>query len=178
MLTRLARLETRKNFSVSSIEFLAVEKCNKQLDRRPEFSLCKKQCQQESVFPVFSLWSLPVINCYRPEEATPLVKLKYPYQISVFTWRPGATVATLHQGWRVSANPPGLHTYIFYFQHSCNTYDTMLGGRQGNNGTYSRPQKEKNNYVAVGIFQFDSSGWFFIGIPSVGSYFNVFLCTM
>jgi len=30
MLTRLARLE--KNFSVSSIEFLAVEKCDKQLD--------------------------------------------------------------------------------------------------------------------------------------------------
>ena len=35
MLTRLARLETQKNFSVSSIEFLAVEKCNKQLDQRP-----------------------------------------------------------------------------------------------------------------------------------------------
>jgi len=34
MLTRLARLETRKNFSVSSIEFLAVEKCDKQLDQR------------------------------------------------------------------------------------------------------------------------------------------------
>ena len=30
----LTRLETRKNFSVSSIEFLAVEKCDKQLDRR------------------------------------------------------------------------------------------------------------------------------------------------
>ena len=28
----LTRLETRKNFSVSSIEFLAVEKCDKQLD--------------------------------------------------------------------------------------------------------------------------------------------------
>ena len=34
MLTRLARLETRKNFSVLSIEFLAIEKCDKQLDRR------------------------------------------------------------------------------------------------------------------------------------------------
>jgi len=34
MLTRLARLETRKNFSVPSIEFLTVEKCDKQLDRR------------------------------------------------------------------------------------------------------------------------------------------------
>jgi len=35
MLTRLARLETRKNFSVWSTEFLAVvEKCDKQLDRR------------------------------------------------------------------------------------------------------------------------------------------------
>jgi len=34
MLTRLARLETRTKFSVSSIEFLAVEKCDKQLDRR------------------------------------------------------------------------------------------------------------------------------------------------
>ena len=33
--------------------------------------------------------------------------------------------------------------YVFYFQHRCNTHDTMLGGRQGNNGTYSRPQKEK-----------------------------------
>jgi len=29
---RLARLENRNNFSVSSIEFLAVEKCDKQLD--------------------------------------------------------------------------------------------------------------------------------------------------
>ena len=37
MLTRLARLETRKNFSVSGTEFLAVKnlrQCNKQLDRR------------------------------------------------------------------------------------------------------------------------------------------------
>jgi len=33
MLTRLARLETQKNFSVLSIEFLAVEKCDKQLGR-------------------------------------------------------------------------------------------------------------------------------------------------
>ena len=28
-------------------------------------SLRKQLCQQESLFPVFSLWSLPVINCYR-----------------------------------------------------------------------------------------------------------------
>jgi len=34
MLTRLARLETQKNFSVSSIEFLAVEKCDKQREQR------------------------------------------------------------------------------------------------------------------------------------------------
>jgi len=42
-----------------------------------------------------------------------------------------------------------LHTYIFYFQHSCNTYDTMLGGQQGNNGTRpnSRPQKEKKEKI-------------------------------
>jgi len=37
MLTTLARLETGKNFSVSRIEFLAIEEfklCNKQVDRR------------------------------------------------------------------------------------------------------------------------------------------------
>ena len=37
-----------------------------------------------------------MINCYRPEEATPLVKLKCPYQISVFTWRPGAILQWRH----------------------------------------------------------------------------------
>ena len=31
---RLARFETGENFSVPSIEFLAVEKCDQQLDRR------------------------------------------------------------------------------------------------------------------------------------------------
>jgi len=38
MLGMLTRLETRNNFLVSSIEFLAVNdlrQCNKQLDRRP-----------------------------------------------------------------------------------------------------------------------------------------------
>ena len=68
MSTRLARLETQKNFSVLSIEFLAVEKCNKQLDRRsfndcryakpPAGSLC---VSWESVIPVGSMAGL-IIN--------------------------------------------------------------------------------------------------------------------
>jgi len=62
MLTRLARPETRKNFSVSSIEFLAVEKCSKQLDRR-SFNDCRYakppagslRVSWESVTPVGSM---------------------------------------------------------------------------------------------------------------------------
>ena len=54
--------------------------------------------------PVFRLWSLPVINCYRAckcilKMLQPLVKI--PYQISVFMWRTGAILQwwlALHQG--------------------------------------------------------------------------------